>query len=79
MTRINELDNIPSCCLTCENHDCFKDLCFGTRKFADAVEEDEEDPTAPTGFRKVLKEELFGIPKRPDKGICRKTRYSTFP
>ena len=40
MTRLNEMDNIPGCCLTCENHDCFKDLCCGTRKYADAVEED---------------------------------------
>ena len=42
MSRINELENFPSCCLTCENHECFTDLCFGIRKFADAVEEDED-------------------------------------
>lgn len=46
---------------------------------ADDNEEDEEDPTAPTGFRKVLKEELFGIPERPDKGIAGKPGIQHFP
>ena len=42
MTIINELENIPECFLTCENHECFKDTCFGTRKYAHAVEVDED-------------------------------------
>lgn len=46
---------------------------------ADDDEEDAEDPTAPTGFRKVLKEELFGIPERPDKGIAGKPGIQHFP
>ena len=41
MSRNNEFDNMPNCCLTCENLECFKESCFETRKYANAVEEDE--------------------------------------
>lgn len=42
-------------------------------------DEEQEDPSAPTGFRKVLKEELFGNPGNADKGIPPKAGVKHFP
>lgn len=45
----------------------------------DNDEEEDDNPNAPTGFRKVLKEELFGVKGNDEKGIPPKPGVQHFP
>lgn len=42
MTKLYDIDDIPACCLSCVNYECFDKGNISERKYAEAVEEDED-------------------------------------
>lgn len=42
MSDLYNIDDIPACCLSCKNKNCFPGQNISKRKYAYAIEEDEE-------------------------------------